>query len=225
MGASLELLKITGYTDEEFQSAFEGQPYSVMINPDTIKWQRSIEYNEQQAPDSSSASQKYKSTPSDKLNFDITIDCSGVVDAKRTDMSTEISALEAIVFTYNGEIHRPNFVIIQWGKNFIFKGVLTSFETSYTLFKPDGSPLRAKVSLSFSQYISPSTVKKLDKQESADVTHIVDVVEGNTLPQLCNDVWNDSSRYVDVARFNDLNKFRNLKGIDKLIFPPIIQSR
>src|SRR5215207_1968338 len=117
MSASLEPLKITGYTDEEFQTAFEGQPYSVMINPDSIKWQRKIDYNEQQSPDSSSASQKYKNTPSDKLNFDIVIDCTGIVDPKRTDMSTEISALEKIVFTYNGKIHRPNFVKVQWGKN------------------------------------------------------------------------------------------------------------
>lgn len=223
MGGSLELLKITGYTDENFQNAFEGQPYTVMINPDSIKWQRNVEYNEQQAPDSSSPSQKYKSSPSDKVNFDIVIDCTGIVDSKRTDMATEMNALEAIVFTYNGKIHRPNYVKIQWGQNITFKGVLTSMDTSYTLFKPDGSPIRAKVSLSFSQYISPATVKILDGDESVDISHIVSVVEGITLPQLCLNIWNDDSYYIQVARYNDLNKFRNLKGIQKLIFPPILQ--
>jgi len=223
MGASLELMKITGYTDEEFQTAFAGQPYSVMINPESIKYQRSIEYNEQQAPDTSSASQKYKSTPSDKLNFDIVIDCTGIVDAKRTNMATEIAALEKIVFTYNGNIHRPNFVKVQWGKNITFKGVLVSFDISYTLFRPDGSPLRAKISLGFSQYISPKTVTQKDAAGSPDLTHLVTVVDGMSLPQLCLQVWNDESYYVQVARFNGLNKFRNLKGIDQLIFPPIIQ--
>jgi hypothetical protein len=223
MSASLELLKITGYTDEEFQTAFEGQPYTVMINPDTLKWQRKIEYNEQQTPDSSSASQKYKCTSSDKLNFDIVIDCTGVVDSKRVNMATEISTLEKIVYTYNGDIHRPNYVKVQWGSSLTFKGVLDSFDISYTLFKPDGSPLRAKISLGFSQYISPSTVKMEEKQASPDVTHLVSVVEGVTLPQLCQKVWSDDSYYVQVARYNDLNKFRNLKGIEKLIFPPIIQ--
>lgn len=85
------------------------------------------------------------------------------------------------------------------------------------------SPLRAKVSLGFTQYISPSTVKKLDQQASPDVTHMVDVVEGVSLPQLCQKVWNDDSFYVQVAQYNDLNKFRDLKGIQSLIFPPIIQ--
>jgi len=223
MGASLELMKITGYTDENFQQAFAGQPYTVMINPDTIKWQRGIEYNEQQAPNTSAPSQKYKSTPVEKLNFDIVIDCTGIVDAKRVDMSQEISSLESIIYTYNGKIHRPNFVKVQWGKSLVFKGVLKSMDTSYTLFKPDGSPLRAKLSLGFSEYISPQSVEELDAKKSPDITHLISVVEGNTLPQLCEQTWNDDSYYIQVAQYNELNKFRNLKGVQKLIFPPIIQ--
>lgn len=223
MGASLELMKITGYTDENFQQAFAGQPYTVMINPETIKWQRGIEYNEQQAPNTSAPSQKYKSTPVEKLNFDIVIDCTGIVDSKRVDMNQEISSLESIIYTYNGKIHRPNFVKVQWGKSLVFKGVLKSMDTSYTLFKPDGSPLRAKLSLGFSEYISPQSVEELDAKKSPDITHLISVVQGNTLPQLCEETWNDDSYYIQVAQYNELNKFRNLKGGQKLIFPPIIQ--
>ena len=223
MGASLELLKLTGYTDENFSSPISGQPYSVMINPDSIKWNHSVEYNEQQPPGTSSPSQKYKSTPCQKLSFDIVIDCTGIIDSTRTDMATEINALETIVYTYNGSIHRPNFVTIQWGQNISFNGVLTTFDTNFTLFRPDGSPLRAKVSLSFSQYISPSTVTKLDAPESPDLTHLVIVTQNTTLPQLCQQVWNDESLYVQVAKYNGLNKFRNLKGGTKLLFPPVKQ--
>jgi len=224
MGAGLELLRITAYTDENFQNAFKAKPYTVMINPESLKWDRSVEYNEKQAPDSSSPSQKYKSTPAEKLNFDIIIDCVGIVDSKRTDMNAEIELLESVVYSYNGDIHRPNFVKVQWGKNIVFKGVLKSFDTTYTLFKPDGSPLRAKVSLGFTEYISPDQVAKEDKEESPDVTHLIAVQEGDNLPGLCQKVWNDNSFYIQVAEYNQLNKFRNLEGVENLLFPPIIQS-
>lgn len=223
MGSGLQLLKITGYTDEEYRSKFPGRPYTVMINPDSIKRNRNIEYNEEQAPDSSSGSQKYKKTPSDGLSFDIVIDCTGIVDSKRTDMAKEMNALEKIVFNYNGKIHRPNFVMIQWGKSMTFKGVLKSIDTSYTLFKPDGSPLRAKVSMSFSEYLSPKDVAKKDGETSPDISHLIEVEEGNTLPQLCMEVWNNEFLYIPVAKYNGLNKFRHLKGGKKLIFPPVIQ--
>ncbi|WP_316828543.1 hypothetical protein [Pedobacter miscanthi] len=221
---SLEPMKITGYTDKQFTKRFPGLPYLMMLNPESVKWQRSIEYNQQQAPDSSSPSQRYKSTPSDKLNFDVVIDCTGIVDAKRTDMAKEITTLENIIFTYNGNIHRPNFVKVQWGKDLVFNGVLNSFDISYTLFRPDGSPLRAKISLGFGQYIAPQTVKIQDQDESPDISHLVTMVEGDTLPGLCEKVWNDEKYYIQVARYNGLNKFRNLKGNEKLIFPPIIPT-
>ena len=64
-----------------------GDPYTLMINPNSIKWNRKIQYNEQQPLDASTASQKYKSTPSDELSFEITIDCTGIVDSKRIDMA------------------------------------------------------------------------------------------------------------------------------------------
>lgn len=216
----LQLMKIIGYSDEEFQNV-SGKSYTLMMNPESMKRQQSIEYNDQQAPDSSSASQKYKSTPSDKLSFEIVIDCTGVVDGKRLDMSTEIESLEKVVYTYNGKIHRPNFVKLQWGKNFIFKSVLTSMDTNYTLFKPDGSPLRAKISLSFSQYISPSTVIKIDQPQSPDVTHMVTIVDGDSLPKLSYEIWNDENYYIQVAKYNVLDKFRNLTSGDQLFFPPI----
>jgi hypothetical protein len=216
-------MKITGYLDKEFKNPASGDPYNLMINPDSVKLQRSIEYAEEQPPDTSTPSQRYKHTPGDRLNFDVVIDCTGIVDDKRTDMVKEITTLENIVFTYQGQIHRPNYIVILWGNHFIFKGVLTSFDTSYTLFKPDGTPLRAKISLAFSQYVSPATREKKDKTASPDVTHLVPVEEGVTLPQLCYKVWNDDSYCIPVARYNDLNKFRNLKGLTKLIFPPIIQ--
>lgn len=219
----LQFMKITGYLDEDFKKPVSGNPYSLMLNPDSIKWNRSIEYNEQQPIDSSTTSQKYKSTPSDNLSFDIVIDCTGIVDKTRTDLASEIQALEDIVYTYNGDIHRPNFVKIQWGNDLVFYSVLKSFDTTYTLFKPDGSPLRAKISLSFGQYTSPEKRAKEDQENSPDITHLVEVVEGETLPQLSNKMWNTPYYYVQVAQYNDLNKFRHLKGGQKLIFPPIIK--
>lgn len=227
---SLQKIKITGYSDEDFldevddSEDFDNQPfYEAMINPDTITWQRTVNYNEEQAPDTSSASQTYQSTPSETLSFDIVIDCTGIVDPERTDLIEELEVLQDIIYTYDGTIHRPNFVKVQWGQGIIFNGVITSFNTTFSLFRPDGSPLRAKVSLSFSEYISPEALGKIDNDESPDMTHLVTVTQGITLPQLCKKVWNNSFYYTQVAQYNDLDKFRNLDGIQSLIFPPIIQ--
>jgi len=221
--AALQFMKITGYTDEQFQTPLSGAPYTVMMNPDSIKLMHQVEYNKKQAPGSSSTSQRYNSTPSEVMSFDIVIDCTGIVDNDRVSMNTEINALENIVYTYNGDIHRPNFVKIQWGENLSFKGVMTNYDISYTVFNPNGDPLRAKISLSFSQYISPAAVSILDNDSSPDISHIISVADGMTLPQLCQQVWKNTMYYTQVAKYNGLDKFRNLSNVQQLIFPPLIQ--
>jgi nucleoid-associated protein YgaU len=50
-------------------------------------------------------------------------------------------------------------------------------------------------------------------------THIVQIRD--TLPELCNKIYNDSSYYMQVAKYNSLNKYRKLVPGTQLIFPPI----
>ncbi len=216
-------MKITAYQDEKFSNSV-GSPYTLMLNPESLKWDRSIEYNEQQPLDSGASSSKYKVTPGERLSFDIVIDCTGVIDSSRVDLPAEIKQLKAVVYEYNGDIHRPNFVGINWGSSLTFLGLLTNFDTSYTLFKPDGTPLRAKISLKFSSFVDPVTAAKEGGDNSPDLTHLVDVIAGDSLPQLSSRIFNTPDYYIQLAEFNQLNKFRNLIPGTTLVFPPIISG-
>jgi nucleoid-associated protein YgaU len=218
MGTVIKM-RIEAFSDRAFKS--KAGYYDAMINPDSIKLDRSIEYNTEQAPDKSEASSKYKRTPGSILSFDLTLDCTGIVDAKRTDLPQEITQLLETVYDYHGDIHRPNFVQIRWGIGETYKGVLTSFNTSYTLFNPSGVPLRAKVSLTFSSYLDPVTAARKEDKKSPDLTHLVDVVCGDSLPDLSQRIYNSSDYYVQLAEFNGLDKFRQLQAGLQLIFPPI----
>jgi hypothetical protein len=214
-------MKIAAYRDEKFNSRVPGGQYELMLNPDKLQWNRQIQYNEEAPPDSSATSPKYNKTQSEKLSFDIVIDCTGVVDSKRVDLPTEIAQLSKVVYDYNGEIHRPNYVIINWGAGLAFKCVLTGFNTSYTFFKPDGTPLRAKISLEFSSYIDLSTLAKKEKKASPDMSHLVDVVDGDTLPAISNRIYRQPDYYVQIAAFNRLDKFRSLRAGTVLTVPPL----
>ncbi len=74
-----------------------------------------------------------------------------------TPIDTRITAADttertSIVYKYDGSNHEPNHVRVLWG-NLIFFGRLESMSVEYTLFKPGGEPLRAKIKLSFSGLI------------------------------------------------------------------------
>jgi hypothetical protein len=223
---SLAKMTLTAFEDGQFKTEAggikNGPKYVVMMNPESIKHGRTIEYSTEQVPDSSKSADKYKHSPGGTLSFDLVLDCTGVVDSKRVDMETEITHLEAVIYQYNGKIHRPNFVQICWRKDRLFQGVLTSFETTYTLFKPNGAPLRAKLSLAFKAYTDTCVRIKKEQKNSPDMTHLVDVVAGDTLGQLSQRIYNSADYTVALAQFNGLDKFRQLPTARQLIFPPLV---
>lgn len=215
-------LQLIAFADEKFSKKVPNGTYEVMLNPESLKWGRSIQYNEEQALDSSSPSSKYNKTASEQVSFDLVIDCTGVVDSTRVDIQTEMTKLTGVVYTYNGSIHRPNYVMLVWGKTLVFKCVLTSFDTSYTLFRSDGTALRAKISLAFRSYIDAATLAKKDDKKSPDMTHRLLVREGDSLPQISEQIYLSPDYYIQLAQFNGLNKFRQLPAGGQLIVPPLV---
>jgi len=214
-------MKIVAYSDGTFNTKVAKGDYEVMLNPEKLQWNRSIQYNEETSIDSSAPAAKYSKTLSEKLSFDLVIDCTGVVDSKRVNLPAEVTKLSKVIYDYNGDIHRPNYVIINWGSGLAFKCVLTSFNLSYTFFKPDGTPLRAKISLEFSSSIDAATLAKKDDKKSPDMSHLVSLVEGDNLPQISNQIYLSPNYYVQIAQFNGLNKFRRLQAGKVLTVPPL----
>jgi len=156
---ALELLVITGYKDEAFQQEVSGSPYTLMINPDSLHWNREIAKNE-----TGETSQVQKGKISTvNLKFDIVIDCTGIVDPTRIDLTSEIQNLEGQLYTRKNNVYQSNFVKVEWGQNIRFYSQLKSCHVSYTLFKPDGSPLRAKVSFVFGKQDLSKNIKKKKK--------------------------------------------------------------
>ena len=62
--------------------------------------------------------------------------------------------------------------------------------------------------------------KKFSKQ-SPDMSRLVTVKEGETLPYLCHRLYGDSLLVREVARFNELDSFRNIPAGTQLLFPPL----
>jgi hypothetical protein len=120
----------------------------------------------------------------------------------------------------NGKEHNPNDLTISWG-SFVFQCHLTALSYDYTLFSPEGEPLRVKVSVSFISYIPRDEAQKRANQSSPDMTHIVTLKSGESIAGWCNEIYGDASYCLDVARYNRLAGFRNIPAGTKITFPPL----
>lgn len=213
----MENVKITSYADENFSQRC-GE-ITLQVTPEKIRLKKGIKYQDDKQLGGTAGSDSFDRYDTEHLSFDTYIDCSGIIpDSEDITLEEKIAEIEKNLYAYNSEGHRPAFVEIIYG-TILFKGQLTDLTTEYTLFQNDGTPLRAKVSLSFASFKKDSEAKKEAGKSSPDMSHIIVLKEGESLAWWCERIYGTSLLVDEVARLNGLNGFRHIKAGTKLLFP------
>jgi hypothetical protein len=219
----LKKLKIIGYEDAKFSESKKVQEgeFTTLVNPEKYNLKYNIEYNDKNAPGTSSGPAKFVKMEPQDFEIEFLFDSTGVIPAKSEDsVQEEIDKFRKIVFDYNGEKHRPNFIKIIWGA-LLFKGVFVSLDLEYKLFKPNGDPIRAVAKCSFKGHQDDEERAADENKNSPDLTHVRQVKGGDTLPLMTHRIYGDSKYYLEVAKFNKLSNFRKLTPGQQIVFPPI----
>lgn len=169
-----------------------------------------------------------------ELFFDSTQDGTGAEAVAVTDQVEAFHKLVAV----KGSLHAPPLVRVSWGDNFpgtamgetetageTFTAVVLSVQRRFTLFNPDGRPLRAIVTLALKHFATVAEQIAAINYQSADHTRIHVVAEGETLPLIAHDAYADARKWRVIAEHNDLADVRALKPGDLLELPPLLTPR
>ena len=202
-----------------------GEKFEVMLNPSSYKQTQTIRYNKKQAQGDVEPDPNFRAVNPRKVNFSIIIDGTGVVNLPipgvgSPDVKTQIDQLNKIVYKYDGDRHEPNHVRLLWG-SLKFYGRLESMTINYKLFSPRGKPLRAEVAMTFVSFLTGREENLITNDRSPDMTHIVEVKAGDTLPLMCSRIYGNGAYYKQVARINNITDFRSIKPGTTIHFPPI----
>ena len=220
---SLKKIELVAYKDGNFSDE-AGFSFSGLINPSSYKKSYSIDYAPRKELGGNSASPSFTKMGQEEISFDLVLDATGIIPppigTEITPLATLIENLEATVYTYDGDTHQPSFVSISWG-DLAFNGRMTKMSIDYKMFTPGGVSLRANVSLSFIQFVSFDQATSQSDKQSPDMTHIITIKDGDTLPRLCQQIYGKSDYYLQVASINELSSFRTLEIGSQIFFPPL----
>ena len=214
--------------------------YTVQVNPSSYTLNHLLNYSYHRGQGFSGSEAVYSDSPPVNLEFEFLFDGTGVVPKPSTlgdvplvgaiasalskdepfVVMDEIKKFNALVYEYSGEIHRPRQVLLVWG-TLAFPCVLTSVAYRFTLFKEDGTPLRAVAKCSFCESMPVAESELRKNKKSPDLTHLRDVRDGDTLPLLAHEIYGNPQLYLEVARANKLVNFRRLRPASRLSFPPL----
>ncbi|WP_459189820.1 hypothetical protein ACGE0T_07035 [Parabacteroides sp. APC149_11_2_Y6] len=212
-------MTITAYTDGNFNNECKSA-LELPVNPAKVKLAKGIRYAEDKQLGSLNGSNVYVRYQPETLSFDCLFDMTNAMedDDEKKPVHDAVDELEERLYDYNTEGHRPSFVKVQYG-NITFFGQLKTLETEYTLFDPEGIPLRAELKVTLTGYCSQQEEKKHFSKRSPDVSRLVTLKEGQTLAALCYEVYGDPLLVGQVARFNNLNGYRNIPAGTVILLP------
>lgn len=222
----LRKLQIIGFEDEDFL-LYTGYSFTVMVNPGSYTDNKGISYNENEAMEGGDTP-TYKAYDNGELHLEFTLDATGalidwkdvVALANKKTISKRVEELEKTVYTYVGDKHEPPYLSVLWG-TLSYKGRLKKLDIEYTLFNAEAQPMRAKVKMDIMKYVAQNTQNKEKNKSSPDLSHLVTVKAGDTLPMLCMKIYKSAAYCTEVARINNLTGFRNIIPGAQLFFPPL----
>ena len=116
----------------------------------------------------------------------------------------------------------PPHCVFKWGTVWGFEAVITNLEQTFILFRADGTPLRAKVRVSFTQISEEAQYPRQNPTSGGQRGPRVRVIhENETLAGIAYEEYGDTSAWRHLATINNIQDPRRLQPGSTLIITPL----
>ena len=213
------------------EAASNFPPIKVLFNPNTYTITKTVEWPAATGNNSSaSQSERRRNAPalafgggkSRSLTLDLFFDTTEATDESQKDvrkLTGQIVKLTRIVRDLDPQ--RPPVCVVSWGKDvppdFPFTGVVTQLTQRFSLFLPDGRPVRASLTVVFTEYLDP---KKDELENDPEFTTRL-VKRGDRLSSIAGEVYGDPRLWRAIAEYNRLDDPRQIPVGLRLSIPKI----
>lgn len=214
--------KLEKLTIESYLTPFYIVPvtkYTVMFNPTNYSRSHSVTYDKGEQLNSEGSPMIFNRIDPEEFALEFLVDGTGT-SAPVEDVFANVEKFLSVCGRSSDQLSRPSFLKVFWG-SLVFKGVLKNATTNYTLFAPDGTPLRARIKASFCEH-RPDILGKLLKNEGvAAAVKDTGLEEAFNLTKMVYDNYGDPTLYLEVAKVNGMKSIRKATKGSKIKLPKI----
>jgi nucleoid-associated protein YgaU len=203
-----------------------GARIPVQFNPQEYTLSRDINYAQAAIPGLSAPILQFVSGNLQTLEMELFLDTyerhqdgSRIVNQARSDVRALLQQLTELM-SIMPSTHAPPVLLFTWG-SLAFTCVLTRAAQRFVMFLPDGTPVRARVNVSFSEFRTADLEAREVKRETADYSKRHVVAEGETLALIAGREYGDPRLWRVIATANRLQRARNLEIGLALLLPKL----
>ncbi len=116
--------------------------------------------------------------------------------------------------------HAPPVAVFAWA-SLTFTCVLTRATQTFTMFRPDGTPVRARLRVAFTEITNGVTEAKETKRETADYTKVLVVATGDRADAIAQRCYGSPALWRPIALANGIDDPRALRAGQPLRIPSL----
>lgn len=116
--------------------------------------------------------------------------------------------------------HAPPVLLFSWG-SLTFKCVLARASQRFIMFLADGTPVRARLQVTFNEFVNAELEAKETKRETVDYSHLHTVAQGETLSSIATKVYQNPAMWRPIAINNNLDHPGQIAVGQQLLIPQL----
>jgi hypothetical protein len=220
------------------QSGKLGAALPVRFNPTEYTLSKGAQFAEVQIPGLDSPILQFVHGQTETLSLDLFFDTTEFgIDDEATSVTTLTDQFYSMI-KIDGTTHAPPICFFAWGSEFPgqrtysamgtgsqqrngFKCIVDSVRQRFTLFSPQGTPLRATLTVQLKEYKTLADQIAQINPQSADHSHTHLVQAGETLAQIAAGVFNDPTQWRAIATANNILDPLDLQPAKMLTISPL----
>jgi hypothetical protein len=199
-------------------------PITVLFNPTEYTRERSNAFKSTPIPGLASPLIQFVNGEADTLSMELFLDDytdPTPIDPRGPAQSVPDRAKAiADLLEIDRDLHAPPPVLFAWG-TIRFHAVIEKLSQKYTLFRPNGTPARASLQVSFREYLTIQQQLREPRRESADKTKRRQLDGSDDIWLLASREYGDPRRWRLIAQANDVDDPWRLGTGDWLTVPPL----
>lgn len=196
----------------------------VMFNPEQYTLSRDINYASAIVPGLSGPVLQFVSGNKQTLEMELFLDSyeehrvgTRVVNRAHDDVRVLTRQITDLM-NINGATHAPPVLLFTWA-SLSFTCVLAHVSQRFTMFLPDGTPVRALLQVSFHEFRNVELEAKEVKRETADFVKRHVAGQGETLSSIAASAYGDPRLWRVIAIANEIDRPRQLEVGQRLLLP------
>lgn len=201
-----------------------GETIPVMFNPEEYTVNRDVNFAQTAVPGLSAPIVQFVNGSMQTLDMELFFDTyeehregSRVVSRAGEDVRGQTRRITDLM-AIDPTTHAPPVLLLTWG-SLSLTCVLARASQRFLMFLPDGTPVRARLQVTFNEFRNVDLEAREVKRETADYTKLYVVGEGEDLSVVAARTYGNPALWRPIALGNDIDDPRELAVGTRLLVP------